>query len=201
MHHPTITSKPTHCLAQARGSSRSGEGVFSLRRNPSRLGEIAKGKERTLRGLAQVSPFSPRRDHSSLKNKNLSSKREIEQQVLGEPLLILPGRENQCSPLFLRVTATHMHPHSPTGIFNRLNSHTDRSIITYPSNKQILPKTMVRSSFPYLEKLTETSICSREHHNYTSRPKNGTQWNRETKQGYYKALTGTIEPQPGRISH
>jgi len=120
----------------------------SLRRNPSRLGKIAKREERTLRGLAQASPFSPRRDHFSLKNKNLSSKREIEQQVLSEPLLNSPGRGKLAwarKPVSATVPSsdnTHKHPHSPTSIFNRLKLRTDRPTITCSSNRQILPNKM-----------------------------------------------------------
>jgi len=60
------------------------------------------------------------------------------QSRLGEACSL--GRENQRPPLLIRVTVTHTHPHSPTSIFNRLYSHTGRSIIKHSLNKQILPK-------------------------------------------------------------
>ena len=66
VHHSAIAPNLPRSLAQT-NRSRSGEGVLSLRRNPSRLGEITKGGEWTLRGLAQASPFLLRRYHFSLK--------------------------------------------------------------------------------------------------------------------------------------
>jgi len=59
---PAASLKPTR-FAQARG-------ILSLRRVPSRLGEGATKEQGTLQGLAQASPFSPRREHPSLKKNS-----------------------------------------------------------------------------------------------------------------------------------
>jgi len=60
VHHSTIVPKLTPSLAKA-NQFRSGEG------GPLAQARTRAGEQRTLRGLAQASPFSPRRDHSSLK--------------------------------------------------------------------------------------------------------------------------------------
>jgi len=54
------TSPKLTGLAQARG-------ILSLRRILARLGEGATKEQGALRGLAQASPFLPRREHPSLK--------------------------------------------------------------------------------------------------------------------------------------
>jgi len=156
MHHSTIVPNSPHSLAQA-NRSRSGKGgPLAQAKSFSPKRDRERGK-RTLRGLAQASPLLPRRDHSSLKNKNLSSKREIEQQVLGEPLLISPRRGKLAwarKPVPAIVLSSDSHPYAPTqsNIQFQPIKFTHRPFNHHRLIKQAdSTENVVRSSFPYLE--------------------------------------------------
>jgi len=73
-------------LAQARG-------ILSLRRILARLGEGATKEQGALRGLAQASLFSPRREHSLLKKNASRLGDSSRDKNLGEPLIISPRRD------------------------------------------------------------------------------------------------------------
>ncbi|QCE03533.1 hypothetical protein DEO72_LG8g1558 [Vigna unguiculata] len=70
---PAVSLKLTG-LAQAREA-------LSLRQNPSRLGESAKGEQWILRGLAQARPLLAQKERTS-------PRRQFEWQILGEHMII-----------------------------------------------------------------------------------------------------------------
>ena len=124
--HSTTTSnslaallKPTR-FAQARGPSRSGESHLAQAR-------VRRGEQRILRGLAQASPFSPRREHSSIK-KNARRLGDISRNKrLGEPLIILPRRDQLAwarKPVLTTVFPYSSQDHNPKHVLNRPKTDT-----------------------------------------------------------------------------
>ena len=126
MNHSITTSKLARCLAQA-NRARSVERTLSLRRVPSRLGEGTMRGQRTLRGLAQASPFMPRREHSSLKNNVRRLRNKSRNKDLGESLIISPRRDWLAwarKPVLATIFSYNSQDHKPNHALNQSKTDT-----------------------------------------------------------------------------